>query len=372
MTYLIPNISATNFEARVHHFTARPKGPRLVECPSSRMVVVAAPWSEVRTVIPNLGTMRVAAYLLAGATWPEGATARVYIGETRNVVARMQEHLADPTKKFVSEVFIIGSRDTRFEKLDVQLLQYYLNQWTEKLDRAFIVRGVRPSLPKVDLARRKRSEEDLADIRKILPSVGCNVLEPQADPHNNYPVRYYPPYSVDRTSKNSRRDPAIHADAGEINPTSIKVSVATEASNSSSPITARTDEVGNCVSLYYLRHAGYTASGYRDGTEFVVLPRSQMRRTHMPSFIVGGTNWRRRQDIEHSSVLLDSAAYSDRWELTAELRFPSQGIAASVLMGMNLNKDAWVENDAGLASSCFPPQVNARTTDHSVGLQLDG
>lgn len=347
MTYLIPNGSATVFQTRIHHFSDRPKGPRLVECPSSRMVVVCAPWCEIRDVLANLGSMKLAAYLLAGACWPEGVIGRCYVGETSDLVTRLKNHAGDPNKRFVSEAFVIGSRYEGFDKIDVQLLQYHLNAWIEKLDRAYIVRGARPVLPKVDTSRQIRSERDLDDVRRLLPSIGCNFQEARDDgfARENAQRHRSPPNGVDRSiAADLGVETASTAWWGEDQRTDCAPVANAKDACRKEPNVARASPR---PSLFVLNHAGLSASGYQDGAEFVVLPGSQMRRSEQNSFRdgfkEGASNRQRRRDIEQSQVIAKVDGYGDRWRLTKERRFPSRGIAASVLMGVNLAKDSWVE-----------------------------
>ena len=177
MAYLIANPHQTVFQSRVHYFSSRPNGPRLVESQTSRMAVAGAPWAEIRALISNLGAMKLAAYVLAGATFPEGIITRCYVGETVDILARINRHATDPQKSFVSEAFVIGSVDPSYDKIDVQLLQHRLNDEIERADRAYIVRGVRPALPQVDSARIAQGDRDFEDVRRLLPSIGCNILE---------------------------------------------------------------------------------------------------------------------------------------------------------------------------------------------------
>ena len=337
MPYLIPNEQATVFNTVVHHFSNRTNGPRLVESPSSRMVVVAAPWAEVQGVLLNLGCMKAAAYLLAGANWPAGNFARCYVGETTDLMSRLKKHANDPTKGFVSEVFVIGTRDQRFDKFDVQFFQFRLNARIEKIDSAHIVRGLKPFLPSGDQFRIKQSEKDFADVRRLMPSLGCNLLEAgtnsftrEDDAQNGLPADW-------------RDEPVAETPRG----VDADVNVRSHGmANSHAPIVNRTGQPvthGNShPSFFVLNHASLTAYGYQHGAEFVVLPGSEMRREPMKSFKYDLINKQRRTDIIDAQVAADMKGYQDRWRLTRERRFPSRAIAAKVLMGVNLPSDAWV------------------------------
>ena len=145
------------------------------------MVVACAPWAESQDLLANISGIRCAAYLLVGSAWPEGAVARCYIGETADIARRLQDHAADPRKGFVSQVFVIGSRDPSFDKLDAQMLQFLLNARIEAVDRAHIVRGVKPALPAMDPTRAEQCEIDLKELRMLLVSAGCYLLETRGE-----------------------------------------------------------------------------------------------------------------------------------------------------------------------------------------------
>jgi hypothetical protein len=347
MAYLIPNESATVFLTRVHHFSTRPTGPRLVESPPSRMVVVCAPWSEIHDLLANLGSMRLAAYLLAGAGWPEGIITRCYVGETGDVMARLKRHASDPNKNFVSEVFVIASRDGRFDKTDVQLLQYQLNAWIEKLDRAHIVRGVRPTLPYVDPSRQRQSMQDFAHVRRLLPSLGCNLLEARDGIFTRKDVQQneFASNGLDgSTADDHNGEPEFVTASGQGPQDACAPTISPNCDRPEEPSAA---PAARRSSLFVLQHSTFIATGYQDGPDFVVLPGSEMRRTEMESFkngfADGASNRQRRKDIEQSQSIAEVKGYSDRWRLIEERRFKSRGIAASVLMGVNLAKDSWIE-----------------------------
>jgi hypothetical protein len=346
MAYLIPNESATVFQTRVHHFSDRPMGPRLVESPPSRMIVVCAPWSEIHDLLANLGSMRLAAYLLAGAGWPEGIIARCYIGETADVMTRLKRHAADPNKRFVSEVFVIASRDGRFDKTDVQLLQYQLNAWVEKLDRAYIVRGAKPALPKVDPSRQKQSVQDFAEVRRLLPSLGCNLLEARDGAFTRVDAQQNG-FAFDGLDGSIADDHSVETDFGASSRGPHDACAPTISANCGCPEVPSAAIAARRSSLFVLKHATFIATGYQDGADFVVLPGSEMRRTEMDSFKRGfkdgASNLQRRKDIEQSQSIAEVKGFSDRWRLIEERRFKSRGIAASVLMGVNLAKDSWIE-----------------------------
>jgi len=338
MPYLIANPTRTVFEVTVHHFSNSPTGPRLVQSPTSRMVVACAPWSRAQELLANLGSMFVAAYVLAGAQWPEGIVSRCYVGETADITKRLRDHANDPAKTFVTEVFVIGSRDVNYEKTDVQMLQYLLDARIEEQDRAWIIRGVRPALPKIDTERRNRSVQDFNDVRRLLPAAGCNLLDArgrdEAEP------------TIHMAGERRLSDRNAERLAGKIGRAKAHPFGLVSDDQILRPDMNEPAKLGNAadgprLQLFTLLHAGLVAYGYQDHGEFVVLPGSQMRRSSVRSFDDDVANQQRRRDIVDAQVVAKVKAASDRWRLVRERRFPSRAIAAKVLMGCNLTAEAW-------------------------------
>jgi hypothetical protein len=337
MAYLIANPNQTVFQNRVHYFSSRPTGPRFVDSQTSRMAIASAPWAEIRELISNLGEMKIAAYVLAGAVFPEGIITRCYVGETVDILARINRHAADPQKSFVSEAYVIGSVDPSYDKTDVQLLQHRLNNEIERADRAYIVRGVRPALPQVDSARIAQGDRDFEDVQRLLPSIGCNILESR---EVNFP----------KTKGEREHQAKAHyfiqpRGDGPIRSSDRLVSDAEARSRTKNREATVTDlnprGLAPRPALFVLAHAGFVAYGYQHGNEFIVLPGSQMRREPMRSFEEDIVNQQRRRDIINAGVVGKVKGYGDRWQLAQERRFPSRSIAAKVLMGVNLRNDAW-------------------------------
>ena len=345
MAYLIANQQESVFQTRIHHFSPRPTGPRLVESPSSRMAILSAPWSESKTLITNMGSLRVAAYVLTGADSRDGVVTRCYVGETTDLPQRFKKHIADPGKAFVNEAYVIGSLDRDFDKLDVQMLQFRLNEQIESVDRAYIVRGVRPSFPSVNAARAKRSEDDFRDVRRFLPSIGCCILEPRTtevrltdnvdDIKQLVHQSSESMMSMEHTAQREYASEFLHS---------------RHALDSQSEANPRRGLPRPAI--FSLNHAGFVAFGYQDEGEFVVLPGSQMRRDQMRSFGDDSANKQRRKDIIDAQVTSRVKGFDDRWQLSRERRFPSRGIAAKVLMGVNLNNQAWIAVNANP-----PPEI---------------
>jgi predicted GIY-YIG superfamily endonuclease len=279
--------------------------------------------------------------VLAGASYPEGVVARIYIGETGNWKRRLGEHAGDAQKAFTTHVFVMGSFDPAFDKVDALMLQYKLNDLAEQLDRASIIRGVKPQLQRADRMRTLASQADFADVQRLLPTAGCTILEPRVG------GQIVNRNAVDRTATFYRRDARRGGVRESAEPTgwnhredeNVERMPPMAAHLTGGPRENR--ERYQSPAIYVLEHAGLTAYGYQHAAEFVVLPGSHMRREVMPSFAADQQNMQRRNDLIEARAVADVRGFDDRWRLRFERRLPSAPIAAKVLMGVDLKADAW-------------------------------
>jgi hypothetical protein len=180
MTYLTAVPRQTVFESRVHHFYGRATAPRMVESPSSRIVIVCARSTQIHALLANWGAMKVAAvYELAIAMFPLEIVSRLHVGEPRDFIGQLKGQRSDPEKEYSKEsVYVVGSLDRRYDATDAQLMQDHLGRHVVKLDQELVVHGARPT-SKAGLLHRRQGQRDYEDVLKMLPSVGCMMLEPR-------------------------------------------------------------------------------------------------------------------------------------------------------------------------------------------------
>lgn len=178
MTFFLTNPSAVHASCLVEHVDEEPLGVRMATSPGSSAVIFAAPWSRRDALVIGAGNLQIAAYILAGAIELEGTTWVVYNGETINLAQRVACHARDPSKSFVSTIFVLTSRDPLFGKGHVAGLQYLVDARISSMGRAHILRGVRPSRPDLDAATWRGLERLLEDARRGLVALGCRLLEP--------------------------------------------------------------------------------------------------------------------------------------------------------------------------------------------------
>jgi hypothetical protein len=366
MPYLIPDLSRSRCEIVIHHLDDEPCGIRMATSPASDMVVFAAPWARVDELRRNLGTVTVAAYLLAGGGGPDGPIRKLYIGETGTLRHRLSQHAANPAKAYVSTAYVIASRAQDFNKADVQALQFVIDAEAEQAERVIIDRGVKPMRPELSDERWAAVNRSFADVRRLLVNLGCHVLEP---------IVSIPLSLKDRTV--SMREKTAGADAT----CQIEASAAADEpgwspsddgfhsdhatvdrSDRRRPIDINQFHHGRSLLpqgrataearaldaahasrfLYRLNHGGVVAEGYQDAQQFVVIPGSTMRREHAQSFADQKDNITRRSDIFSMGITRPLPDQPGLVALTREHRFRTRAIAAKVLVGVNIKADTWV------------------------------
>ena len=183
MQYFLTNPAAVRAACLVEHLDDDPLGVRMATPAGSPVVVLAAPWSRRRELAAGVDALTVAAYVLAGPVDLEGVSWQVYAGESSDFPGRLARHARDPAKGFVNMVFLITSRDPEFGKLDVQALQFLIDKTIERTGRASILRGVRPSEPRLHPDDWCRLEGLLAAANIGLLALGCRLLEPARPAH---------------------------------------------------------------------------------------------------------------------------------------------------------------------------------------------
>ena len=101
---------------------------------------------------------------------------RVYIGESENVIKRLNEQ--DRQKDFWNELVIFTSKDANLTKSHIKYLESRLTNLATQAERYKIENGNKPpesSLPRAD---RDTMEEFIDNMRIVLGVLGHKVLEP--------------------------------------------------------------------------------------------------------------------------------------------------------------------------------------------------
>ncbi|HEV2560238.1 MAG TPA: hypothetical protein VGU45_16570 [Microvirga sp.] len=150
--------------------SATPSGARLVESEASRLVVGATSLDELPLLLAHPAfARRPGAYALfgdKGIRW----------GETLDVTGRLEDHLTDPPLA-AERVILITSPHPAFGRDAVAALQNALHHQSLRAGRVPVV-GAPPQRGWLQVSQPALVARWLADLRPLLVTAGCSLLEP--------------------------------------------------------------------------------------------------------------------------------------------------------------------------------------------------
>ncbi|TXN34490.1 hypothetical protein FV227_14735 [Methylobacterium sp. WL119] len=322
MQYFLTNPAAVRAACLVEHLDADPLGVRMATPAGSPVVVLAAPWIRRRELAAGVHGLTVAAYILAGPVDLEGVSWQVYAGESGDFPERLARHARDPAKGFVNMVFLITSRDPEFGKQTVQALQFLIDRTIERTGRASILRGVRPSEPRLHPDDWCRLESLLAAANIGLLALGCRLLEPARPAHG--PVLEAPEAEENTPSATPPRGKgagatAAEADHGRSGQTTL-----------AGPIEPR---------RLVLQHNDVWAHALALDGSVTIRAGSEIRKTAYATMSPGIVQARQTCCDEHA--LVDMPGDTTRWRLVRDVVVPSATFAVRFVTGCHLDGRAW-------------------------------
>jgi predicted GIY-YIG superfamily endonuclease len=141
-------------------------------------VVVAS-----RTALPVLKTRpeakRTGVYLLLGLDPANPLKERVYIGESDDVVGRLDTHNGDEAKGFFGRVCLIVSKDENLTKAHARWLESRLIAQAIGAKRAVVDNCTNPGFDGLPEADKADMHYFLGQIGLVLPVLGIHVLQPE-------------------------------------------------------------------------------------------------------------------------------------------------------------------------------------------------
>jgi predicted GIY-YIG superfamily endonuclease len=231
-----------------------------------------------------------------------------YLGESRDVRRRLNQHATDPSKAFAREVYVIsGYERPWFDKTAAIYLQYRLTEIAEQAGLVEIIKGVSPQVLELSDCERAPLDQYVEFGERLLFDAGCRVFR------SNFP--------------NQRRktiEAAIRIDPDEAGPIRIGV--------------IATPPLGSELELDYcdLWARGYPAQG-----GFVVMAGSELR-TQVNSS-VNPILHTRRAELAAAGALGAIPGVQNRQRLLVAVWLPSAAIAAKVVTGAHVNSSKWIQ-----------------------------
>jgi hypothetical protein len=302
MTFFSNTASAhANCTSIVHHPMGDISGIREVFDDVSRLAVCAFPMAMIKEMIMAKAAVP-ACYILADR-------ARIYIGETGNVGRRLSDHVADPSKGFAREVFVVMGLEPRWlDKTGAIFLQHRLTEAAEAAGLVEVIKGTNPQVLELPSYRRASYNRFVGDSERLLYDAGCRALR------SNFGSQ-----CGDQSSFED--DASIELD--ECEPMQIGV--------------IATPPVGSELELAY---SDLWARGFPAGGGFVVMAGSEVRSLINASAtpIVHS----RRAELAAADALVDIPGVHGRKRLRVAVWFPSAAIAAKLVTGAHVDSSKWV------------------------------
>lgn len=138
--------------------------------------VIAAPRSDLATLLKRAEVSRTGIYLLLGDDPLAPGNTLAYIGEGDDVGKRLYQHSRDPAKDFWDRAVVLTNKDTNVTKAHARYLEARFITLATEAKRARLANGTAPE-PLV------LSEADISDMeffidqaKIILPVLGVNLL----------------------------------------------------------------------------------------------------------------------------------------------------------------------------------------------------
>jgi hypothetical protein len=280
-------------------------GLREVSDEAANLSVVAFPIEQLDQVAATRSLAVPACYMLTN-----GST--TYVGETGNVGVRLAQHLADQTKNFATEVFVIGSASERcLDKTAAIVLQHHFTNAVELASLVNLKKGRNPQTIELPMWRRASLERLVQTARRLLFDAGCRTLD-----SNN------PRVLLSALPNVSIVPPSTPDDSDENGLLTIGVPIAPDGCEE-----------------YELLYANLWARGYAYDEDFVVCVGSEIRVGINQS--ANPILWTRRRELAEAGALQMIRGVEDRQRLTIAVAFPSAAIAAKVVTGAHVNANSW-------------------------------
>jgi hypothetical protein len=167
---------------RIYLADGTPSGIRHIEivnwsgqgiyCPRSRFAELSK-WDE---------TKRPGVYFLFERQNVDSEN-RVYIGESENVIKRLNDH--DRQKEFWNELAIFTSKDENLTKSHIKYLESRLTHLALRAERYKLENSNNPTESSLPRADRDAMEEFISNMRIVLGTLGHKLLEPLKAPLAN-------------------------------------------------------------------------------------------------------------------------------------------------------------------------------------------
>ena len=157
-----------------------PKGLRTIEISNMTIYATIFPRTKLKEFLGRKESERPGCYILLGENIDNPDETTVYVGEGESVDVRLKSHShGEKQKDFWNEAIVFTSKDDYITKTQIQYLESELYKLISETEKANIDNTQKPkssNLSEVDTAEMTHF---LSAIRRILSSIGIDILEPK-------------------------------------------------------------------------------------------------------------------------------------------------------------------------------------------------
>ena len=256
-------------------------GIKMAELVNKTIQSISCPRRRVSELSQLQESQKPGVYFLFGQDEETGDN-KVYIGETENVYARLQNHVSN--KEFWNEVIFFVSKDENLTKAHIRFLESRLVQIARSTKRYIVENGNEPQASPLPRADQAAMEEFLTYIKLLLGVLGHKLLEKVAKP--------------------------------------IKLGTTTETSTEDSEQPLK----------FYLNMVGVEAQALQTDEGIVVLKGSEAVKDTKPSMGLGYKNLKEKLIKGGALQLLE-----DKYIFQRDVIFSAPSAAGAVVVGRNMS-----------------------------------
>jgi len=156
-----------------------PNGLRTVEISNMTIYTTIFPRTKLKDFLTRNESKKPGCYILLGNDIENLDKKISYVGEGESVETRLKSHSHGINQKdFWDEAIVFTSKDDYITKTQIQYLESKIHNLIDQAKTAELENSQKPSSPNLSEVDTAEMEHFLGAIRKILSSVGINILEP--------------------------------------------------------------------------------------------------------------------------------------------------------------------------------------------------
>ena len=281
-----------------------PQSIRIAEVTSRTVQAIQVPRGVIDRAASHDELRQVGVYFLFGEA-DEGELPQVYIGEAQDCWVRIGQHHKDVAKDYWTHAVAVTSKTHRFDKGQVQWLEWYATQKATVAKRYRVENICAAKEPHLTVSVKADLHDHFETLETLVATLGFPLFRTVTTHPESLPPA-----------------PAPMAESG--GPVSVEVAIPSES------------EVYGCS------WKGCDARGQVTAEGFAVLKGSVVRRDPVGSF-AGSSGAKTRARLEGNGVI---ALVDGEMRFTRDYVFRTPSGAADVVMGRSANGwDAWKNGD---------------------------